>query len=287
MILRELKHLIICKTTFFLATIILLIAVVIPTPVTYGDVTNFKSDKATYAPGDVVTLSGTSTSATVGLEVDDPTGIPILIVTVISKADKSFSRSFKLAGDATEGTYTTTASDNTGKATLTFTVRAGAPPPTPTPTPTVAPTPTLPPVEIALLQANITKLQKDVAGIKTDIQEIRDAMSNLQRQQGPPGPPGPAGARGPSGPAAEQGPPGPPGPQGQPPQGPEVVAILGLVIGLLSLVIAAVAWGRARGASFLVTRIMKASEVCLYCSHRNPADAKHCGNCGKEIRRIR
>ncbi len=112
------------RIVFSLLTIIVLAMMMLPAgqPVTAGSGPSLWTDKLDYAPGEVVTISGSSflanTPVTVTVERPDGTKDTISPAPVTDDAG-NFNCTYQLNGIA--GTYTVTATDGTNTATTTFT----------------------------------------------------------------------------------------------------------------------------------------------------------------------
>ena len=103
------------------------------------EIANLATDQATYAPGSLVTISGTVveagapvSGASVALEVSGPGGRTVLPASVVTTDETGkFSLSFKLPLDAKDGTYTVYASTSgAALAQTSFTVVSDMEPPT-------------------------------------------------------------------------------------------------------------------------------------------------------------
>jgi hypothetical protein len=152
-----------------------LLALAVITPAAIAQVTAVSTDATSYMPGDTVTISGTAPAdAYVSLQVTNPLGTNILMVTAKADATGAFTRAFKLADDATEGTYTVSASQGLATETATFEVSATPPPPPPPP-----PAPEWQNTTDAL-SARITTLENEVTSLNTDVASLQDDVASLQ-----------------------------------------------------------------------------------------------------------
>jgi flagellin-like hook-associated protein FlgL len=153
-----------------------LLALAVITPAAIAQVTAVSTDATSYMPGDTVTISGTAPAdALVALQVTNPMGTSILMSTVTADSTGAFTRTFKLADDVTEGTYTVSASYGGAAAkTATFEVSTTAPPPPP-------PSPADPwDADIDALSARITTLENEVTSLNTDVASLQDNVASLQ-----------------------------------------------------------------------------------------------------------
>jgi len=101
------------KATAFLLVFFLVLQLVLAPQVKADQVTiTCGTDKASYAPEELVTIQGkvlldgdSLSEATVGIQVNDSRGNPIYVNQVLSGADGGFSDSFRLKKDAPTGEY--------------------------------------------------------------------------------------------------------------------------------------------------------------------------------------
>ncbi|MEM3737374.1 MAG: PGF-pre-PGF domain-containing protein [Candidatus Bathyarchaeia archaeon] len=94
----------------------------------WAQVEQIKTDRAIYPPGDSVTISGVaSRNAYVAIQVTDPNGTVIWLVTAEPGAGGAYQRHFKLPQNAVEGVYTVVASQGGVVKTATFQVSEEAP----------------------------------------------------------------------------------------------------------------------------------------------------------------
>ncbi len=131
------------KSSSTLLAIVLfsMLALAVITPAAIAQATAVSTDKTSYQQGQTVTISGTATpNAYVSLQVTDPKGTNILLVTEKADSTGAYTRTFKLATNAATGTYTISASQGGVIKTATFTVTALAADTTP-PTLTITLTP--------------------------------------------------------------------------------------------------------------------------------------------------
>lgn len=152
-----------------------LLALAVITPAAIAQVTAVSTDATSYMPGDTVTISGTAPAdAYVSLQVTNPLGTNILMVTAKADTTGTFTRTFKLATDATTGTYTVSASQGLATETATFEVSTTAPPPPPPPPANAWD------ADINALSARITTLENEVTSLNTDVASLQDDVASLQ-----------------------------------------------------------------------------------------------------------
>jgi hypothetical protein len=73
-------------------------------------ISEISTDKAAYVPGELVTVSGKADSnRLVGLQVTNPLGTILLLVSVQANPSGTFNKTFRLPFDAPLGTYTVAA----------------------------------------------------------------------------------------------------------------------------------------------------------------------------------
>ena len=115
------------RTVLFLTLLVSSITAVSITPVG-AQVTQVKTDKATYPPGDSITISGTAAKgAYVSIQVTNPTGTIVLLTNILPDESGAYQRQFKLPSNTVEGIYTIKASQEGIVKTATFQIAEQAP----------------------------------------------------------------------------------------------------------------------------------------------------------------
>lgn len=113
------------KTSLAAFLLISLMAFALIVPI-FAQATEVSTDKAIYAQGDSVTITGAAAADQfVAIQVKNPTGTSILMSTVTADADGVFTKTFKLPADTTLGDYAITATEGGETATASFTVGTG------------------------------------------------------------------------------------------------------------------------------------------------------------------
>jgi membrane-bound inhibitor of C-type lysozyme len=213
--------------SFFVALMLLAAALAVPLAFAAPTVS---TDKASYSPGDALSVSGTATAdAIVSIQVFDPDGTRVAIAQATAGTDGAYSATvytFKTADSA--GTWTVKAYQGgvTAETTVTFTTEAVTPP-------TVTPTTELE-KKVAILEDEVDTLSGTITSLKKTVSDLESQVADIETIEGP------AGATGPAGPAGATGPAGPAGEAAET----SMISYVAIVIGIIAIIIAIVSMAR-------------------------------------------